>query len=252
MHRRTRRVWIVSLAVASWIGSGASTASAAPEPSVDIDSGAQELTDAATVAATNHCTTCNTQGYFGLCFWVDKNYNDGPGNLNGNNPWWGSFRHNSCKPPHAASTAIWPFPPARGNPTWNDCVSSVCNCKPGYYALLYRDYAYRGSSYFLPSLTCMPNLQNTGYNDAISSNKFYPIPRSGLSLNDDGAKPPRALADKVSVLRGAGWRWLPRTAHGIAYYPRTHEALSRSELRRLTLEEIEARARTAPPRSSAE
>ena len=163
----------------------------------------------------NPCSdgSCN---YYGLCFWVDKDYVDGPGKLGGNNGWWGNFPHASCKPPHAQSTAIWPFPPAHGHPTWNDCVSSICNCKPGWYAVLYHDVSMKGGNLLLLPGQCYANLGDIGMNDAISSNAFYRPLRSARStagnrgaadtgVPADAYEPPGNVQKQFAVLRAAGW-----------------------------------------------
>ncbi|WP_327371257.1 peptidase inhibitor family I36 protein [Streptomyces sp. NBC_01217] len=56
------------------------------------------------LAAPAGCTAGN------LCFWVNDNWNDGPGRLDGNNPDWGVYSHSTC-----------------GSGTWEDCASSLYN-----------------------------------------------------------------------------------------------------------------------------
>ncbi|WP_329205796.1 peptidase inhibitor family I36 protein [Streptomyces sp. NBC_00683] len=73
-----------------------------------------------TLAVPAGCTAGN------LCFWVNDNWNDGPGRLYGDNPDWGVYSHSTCQ-----------------TGTWADCASSVYNNGNSCTATVYYLENYR-------------------------------------------------------------------------------------------------------------
>jgi hypothetical protein len=141
--RRASSGRIATIAAALALAGGALTATAAT----------------ATAAPQTVPAGCGSGNF---CFWNNANFNDGPGQVSGNNANFTVFSHSSC--PYG---------------TWNDCISSVYNNgTSGLGVNVYRDANYLGPSF------CVSD--NSGYaylptyytnttvvlNDSISSNKW--------------------------------------------------------------------------------
>ncbi|MER5897561.1 peptidase inhibitor family I36 protein [Streptomyces sp. NPDC001876] len=108
-------------------------------------------------AAPAGCTAGN------LCFWVNDNWNDGPGQLYGNNADWGVYSHSTC------STG-----------TWEDCASSLYNNGNSCVASVYFLENYqtpklsisRQSGYNSLSAVPLGYGVDGNWNDNIRSNKW--------------------------------------------------------------------------------
>ncbi|MFJ9899949.1 peptidase inhibitor family I36 protein [Streptomyces sp. NPDC091280] len=113
-------------------------------------------TPRAVAAVPSGCTAGN------FCFWNNAYYDDGPGQVSGNNNNYTAFAHASC--PHQ---------------TWNDCISSVYNDgTSGLGVAVYLDAGPSGVSWCVPDNTgyallptYYPNT-TTVLNDSISANKW--------------------------------------------------------------------------------
>lgn len=108
-------------------------------------------------AVPSGCTATN------LCFWVNINFNDGPGRLSGNNSSWFAFSHSSC-----------------GNGTWADCASALFNDGTSCTAHVFFLTGFSGPELSLARGTGIANLTTRAlgggisgtWNDNIESNSW--------------------------------------------------------------------------------
>ncbi|WP_377267543.1 peptidase inhibitor family I36 protein [Peterkaempfera sp. SMS 1(5)a] len=114
--------------------------------------------NAATMVEPRGCSAGN------FCFYNNAEYNDGPGQLSGNNANFTVFSHPSCQ-----------------THTWNDCISSVYNHgTSGLGVNVYRDANYSGAVFCVPDNVAYAYLPAAypytlgliPLNDSISSNKW--------------------------------------------------------------------------------
>ena len=145
---------VVAAAAMLGIGLGsAGPAQAAPAaPTVSADT-----------ASPRALTGCNSGN---LCFWNGINFNDGPGQVAGNNQDWRLFPKQTC--------------PSPGH-TWSDCVSSLFNNGNFDAVDVYQNINYGGAAACIAKGTGFADLTQFVYpnttinmNDTISSNFWFP------------------------------------------------------------------------------
>ena len=142
----------VTMLAVTTVGVAAASASS-PRPSA-LRLTVASSQSAQSFAAPSGCTAGN------VCFWVNANFNDGPGRLSGINRDWSVFHHSTCP-----------------NGTWNNCASSVYNNGVSCWAVLWMDPGFGGLSMVLANGTGESDLtddEEVGslFNDNISSNSW--------------------------------------------------------------------------------
>lgn len=88
-----------------------------------------------------------------LCFWVNINFNGGPGKLSGNNSSWFAFSHSGCQ-----------------NGTWADCASSLFNDGTQCTAHVYFLTGFGHPELSLSRGTGIANLVNVPLGGGVSGN----------------------------------------------------------------------------------
>ena len=160
MIRTIRRLAVAAGMVGALLPVFAMTGSAqavpaASAPSASAPTSTSPHDTGAAPAALSDCHATN------FCFWVNAGYNDGPGQLSGDNTDWRAFGHASCQ-----------------THNWSDCASSGFNDgTSGLGVEVWQNINYGGASACLPRLWRLNNFAgfvypgtSVSFNDSISSN----------------------------------------------------------------------------------